>query len=73
MKVPYIIYADFEAQTSNEGPEGDPEESNTQNTHLHEVCSYSYIVVQCDGITSSPEVYRGPNASEHLLKKLKKK
>ena len=71
MKVPYVIYADFEALTSKlEGPERERKNSNTHNTHFMKVCSYCYIVVRCDGKTSSPEVYRGPNASEHLLKKL---
>ena len=65
----FIIYADFEALTTKvEGPELDPTKSNTQRTQHHEACSYSYIVVRCDGQTEPPVEYRGPNAAEHLLK-----
>jgi len=65
---PYIIYADFEALTVRiEGPELNPDQSNTRNTQHHEACSYSYVVVRCDGHTEPPVVYRGPNAAEHFL------
>ena len=70
LPAPYIIYADFEALTTKvEGP--DPAKSNTQETQHHEACSYSYIVVHCDGETEPPVEYRGPNAAEHLLRALK--
>ena len=68
---PYIIYADFEALTAKvEGPELDPTKSNTQRTQHHEACSYSYIVVRCDGQTEPPVKYQGSNAAEHLLESL---
>ena len=44
--------------------------SNTQNTQLHEVCSYNYIVVRCDSKANSLHGYRGPNAAEDLLRRL---
>ena len=48
LPAPHIIYADFEALTTKvEGPELDP----TKRTQHHEACSYSYIVVRCDGQT----------------------
>ena len=68
---PYIIYADFEALTAKvEGPEPDPAKSNTQRTQHHEACSYSYIVVRCDGHTEPPVDYRCPNAAGHFLESL---
>ena len=71
LPAPYIIYADFEALTAKvEGPELDPTKSNTQRTQHHEACSYSYIVIQCDGQTERPVEYRGPNAAEHFLESL---
>ena len=52
LPAPYIIYADFEALTTKlAGPELDPTMSNTQKTQHHKACSYSYIVVRCDGQT----------------------
>ena len=67
----FIIYADFEALTTKvEGPELDPAKSNTQRTQQHEACSYSYVVVRCDGETNPPVKYRGPDAAEHFLQAL---
>ena len=72
-KSPFIIYADFEALIKKiEGAERDPNKSNTQNTQLHEACSYCYIVVRSDGKTKKPVEYRGPNAAEHMSKSLMK-
>ena len=71
LPAPYIIYADFEALTTKlAGPELDPTMSNTQKTQHHKACSYSYIVVRCDGQTEKPVEYRGPNAAEHFLQAL---
>ena len=70
-KAPYIIYADFEALTKKiEGAERHPNQSNTQNTQIHEACSYCYMVVRCDGKTKPPVEYRGPNTAEHMLRSL---
>ena len=72
LPAPNIIYADIEALTTKvKGPELDPTKSNTQRTQHHEACSYSYIVVWCDGKTEPPVEYRGPNiAAEHFLESL---
>ncbi|MES9973939.1 MAG: hypothetical protein ABW094_06720, partial [Candidatus Thiodiazotropha sp.] len=73
LPAPFIIYADFEALTTKvAGPELDPTKSNTQRTQHHEACSYSYIVVRCDGQTEPPVEYRGPDAAEHLLESLQR-
>ena len=63
LPAPYIIYADEALTTKVEGPELDPTKSNTQRTQLHEACSYSYIVVRCDGQTEPPIEYRGPDTA----------
>ena len=72
LPAPYIISADFEALTTKiEGPELDPTKSNTQRTQRHnKACSYSYIVVRCDGQTEPIFEYRGPNEAEHVLESL---
>ena len=71
LPAPYIIYAYFEALTTKvDGPELDPTKSYTQRTQHHEACSYSYIVVQCDGQTEPPVEYHGPSAAEHFLESL---
>ena len=71
LPAPYVIYADFEALTTKvEGPELDPNKSNTQRIQHHETCSYCYVKVRCDGKTEAPVEYRGPNAAEHLLQAL---
>ena len=71
LPVPFIIYADCEALTTKiAGPELDPSKSNTQKTQHHEACGYSYVVVRCDGETSPPTVYRGPDTMERFLKSL---
>ena len=46
--------------------------ANTQNTQLHEACSYCYVVVRNDGKTEKPVTYHGPNTAEHFLKSLMK-
>ena len=70
MKVPYVIYADFEALIRKislcKQKEG-IKESFTEKTEWHEVCGYAYSVVRNDGLTSIPKVYRGENAVERFL------
>ena len=56
--------------TKTKGPKLDPTKSNNVKTQQHEACSYSYVVVCCDGETEPPVEYRGPNAAEHLLQAL---
>ena len=53
MKVPYVIYADFEAlvrkiQGCERAPERD--KSYTEKTEWHVACGYAYIVVRCDRV-----------------------
>ena len=66
-----LHHAEFEALTTRiEGPHHDPTKSNTRKTNHHEACSYSYIVVRCDGQTEQPVEYQGNNAAENFLKAL---
>jgi len=68
LKVPFVIYADFEALTTKiEGPDVDPTKSSTQKTQLHEISGFSYVVTRCDGIHEQPVVYRGPVAAQRFL------
>ena len=50
-----------------EAAKQNPNQSNTQNTQIHEACSYCDTVVRCDGETKPPVEYRSPNAAEHML------
>ena len=65
IKVPYVIYADFEALVRKiHRCERKPEikVSYTEKTEQHEACGYSCMVVRRDGEVLGPKVYRGENA-----------
>ena len=50
MKVPYVIYFDFEANiVKYDTCKPSPNISSTTNTEVHEPCSYSMIAVRSDG------------------------
>jgi len=74
MRVPFIIYADFESlniATQTEGSANDPR-VGIQQSYTHQVakqvpCSYCYVVVHSDGVAKAPVLYRGENAVEHFL------
>jgi len=66
MKMPYVIYADFEALVRKipgceRGPERE-QTSYTEKTEWHEACGYAYRVVRSDGEVTGSKVYRGENA-----------
>ncbi len=72
MKVPFVIYADFEAlvrkiQGCERGPES-KKKSYTEKTEQHEACGFAYTVVRSDDKNKRPVVYRGKNAVEVFLK-----
>ena len=73
MKVPFIIYADFEALVKKmhrcERPEG-ANVSYTEKTEQHEACGFSYIIVRSDGVASQPVVCRGENAVGTFLSEI---
>ena len=65
MKVPYVIYADFEALVRKipgceRGPERE-QTSYTEKTEWHEACGYAYRIVTIDGEVTGSKVYRGEN------------
>ena len=63
MKVPYVIYADFECVLEKiDGCEPSPKESFTVKTERHEPCGFSYIAVRSDGKLFGPFTYRGRDA-----------
>ena len=71
MKVPFVIYADFEALVRKipgckRGPES-KQKSFTEKTEWHQACGFSYIVVRSDGRATRPVVYRGENAVGKFL------
>ena len=74
MKVPYLIYADFEALVRKipgceRGPES-KQKSYTEKTEWHEACGFSFTVVRSDGAATQPVVYRGKNAVKTFLNQL---
>ena len=70
LKVPYVIYADFETITTKiEGPQINPEQSGTRKTREQEPCGFFYVVVRIDGQTKSPVSYRGENVVEEFFRR----
>ena len=60
MRVPYIIYADFEAlNIPIEGCADNPEKNYTRQIAKQVPCSYCYVVVSSDGVAKDPVLYRG--------------
>ena len=73
-KVPFIIFADFEAITAKiEGPELNTDQFFTQKTQKHRPCGFCYVIVRSDGKTKDPVSFRGPNAVEEFFKRLFRK
>ena len=63
MKVPYVVYADFECILRKEqGCEPSPEASFTVKTENHMPCGFSYTAVRSDGKIYGPANYRGDDA-----------
>ncbi|XP_021351034.1 uncharacterized protein LOC110448879 [Mizuhopecten yessoensis] len=69
LKVPYIIYADFESfQVPIHRCEVDPNKSHTEKTTQHVPSSFAYKVVGLTQTTSKePLVYRGPDVTEKFV------
>ena len=72
MKVPYVIYADFEAilhkiQGCERGPES---KSYTEKIKKHEACGYAYKVVKSDGEVMSPRLYTGKKPVSNFLENI---
>ncbi|KAK3105316.1 hypothetical protein FSP39_022337 [Pinctada imbricata] len=70
MRVPFVIYADFETFAKKlNAPLPDPSSSSTTNVLQYKPCGYGYQVVSVDeSYTKDPVIYRGEDASEHFLR-----
>ncbi|KAG8196041.1 hypothetical protein JTE90_029010 [Oedothorax gibbosus] len=72
MRVPYVIYADFECLTVpvySCHPNSD--KSYTEAYQKHEPISFSYYVASATGFLKAPFVYRGPNAPQVFMERMK--
>ncbi|CAC5426312.1 unnamed protein product [Mytilus coruscus] len=69
MRVPFVIYADFECYAKKiETCQPDPNQSSTTHQTKFVSCGYSYVVVSSnDKYSKSAVVYRGENAVEHFF------
>jgi len=69
MKMPYVIYTDFEAIIRKIlGCEHERmQASYTEKTEWHEACRYSFMVVRSDGKVVCSKAYRGENAVGKFL------
>ena len=73
LKVPFVIYADFESITQPiDRAQMDETRSYTDGYQLHAPCGYAYKVVCTDErYTKDTVVYRGEDCVENFLKALK--
>jgi len=69
MKMPFIIYADFEALVRKiQSCERERmQTSYTEKTERHEACGYSYLIVKSDGEVVGSNTFRGENAVGKFL------
>lgn len=72
MRVPFVIYCDFEAIARKlDTCIPNPSSSHTTTIANYDACSYGYQVLCTDErYTKPPVIYRGPDASKHLLESL---
>ena len=72
LQIPNVIYADFEClNIPVEGPACNPKESNTRLIANQVPCSFCFIVVRSDGLSGAPVLYRGENAVNIFLDRLR--
>ena len=69
LKVPFVIYADFESLTTKiHFTSPDPHTSYTQKYQHHQPCGFSYVVVsEGEQYFKPPVVYRGADAVDKFL------
>ena len=71
MKVPYVVYADFECLVKKIATcEPDAKNSFTVKTEKNEPCGFSYAIVRSDGQSFGPYTYRGEDAVYKFLMSL---
>ena len=70
-KVPFIIYADFEAIIEKmQSTKGNPQKSYTEKTSQHTTCGNMYKLVKSNGEATETKLYHRENALEEFLKLL---
>jgi hypothetical protein len=72
LKVPYVIYADFES-ILNPIEESEDEVKKTKKVQSHQAASFCYIIVDYKGeLLKPPVTYRGPAAASRFISMLLK-
>ena len=74
MKVPFIIYGDFEAVLKPHSTcNPNPDDFSTTITHTHEPYSFAYYIkYSFDSSLNKLELYRGPDAAKVFIQRLEK-
>lgn len=71
LKVPFVVYADFEAlNLPDDGTLPGPSDK-TEYLTRHEPCSFKYIIVRSDGAIFRHRLYRGKEAAAKFINWLK--
>ena len=73
LKVPFVIYADFESYTepvNNDADATDDTQSYTKKYQKHTPSGFCYYIVYRGGIYKKPVVYTGANVAEEFCKQL---
>ena len=76
LKVPFVIYADFESYTEHTTEDGTPNgvyddtQSYTKKYQKHTPSGFCYYIVYRGGIYKKPVVYTGENVAEEFCKQL---
>ena len=72
LKVPFVIYADFESYTESVNNDGvhDDTQSYTKKYQKHTPSGFCYYIVYRGGIYKKPVVYTGENVAEEFCRHL---
>ena len=72
LKVPFVIYADFESYTEKVSFDGvyDDQQSYTKKYQKHTPSGFCYYIAYRGGIYKKPVVYTGENVAEEFCKRL---
>ena len=75
LKVPFVIYADFESYTEKVNPDADAgadddQKSYTKKYQKHTPSGFCYYIVYRGGVYKKPVVYTGENVAEEFCKRL---
>ncbi|XP_075229548.1 uncharacterized protein LOC142329098 [Lycorma delicatula] len=67
LRVPFVIYADFESFIIPKNPE--PGSSNTSKTHIHKPCGYCYVIIDENGCAVESKLYRATTDDDKVVEK----